>query len=874
LPQQALMLQVADAALRDGGRLGRPSASSAEERTGVFIGMELDCNTANFHFRWSLPEPLRETAGPALSANRTMGALGGIIASRIAREFKAGGPSFTIASDETSGLRALEAAASALRRGELDCALVGAVDLAGDPRSLAARNALRPYAKSGRVRPFDESADGGAPGEGAAAVVLKRLDDALRDGDRVYAVLRGTGAASAKEAQAAEGYALALERAYEDAGLRPQTVEFVETHGSGSPAEDAAEARALAAFFADRSPRRRLALGSVKPVIGHTGAASGLASFVKAALALYQEVLPPLEVSEARAEFDGVADRFHAPRAPQYWLRNRAEGPRRAGVSAMGLGGNFAHAVLEQLDSVPPNCERPAERRQPLGARAEGLFVIEADSAPELILAARRLRSWLDEVRPMGVEALARAWWGQAPALGRKAHAVSFVARDAAELRAQALGVEKSLLEDPASPVQGLDRVFYSPEPLGRLGRTAFVFPGSGNQYIGMGLGAAAQWPEVFRALDGEVGRLKDQFVPELFAPWRLSWPEGWQDAALETLAQDHKSMIIGQVSHGAAVSDLVRSFGVEPSAAIGYSLGESAALVATRAWKDRDEMLRRIEDSPLFVSELAGPCNAARRSWGLAAHEAVDWVLGVVDRPEKLVRATTDKMEKVEAGARHHRQDGEGLPPHRQHPQGVRGRRGPPRGQEARRGGGGDLPAPARSHDAALRRGARGRGCLPGPEPPADDGPRRRAGLQRRLGAALRRHQRERGRRRHRPGLERGRLPRRHHAGLRRRRPPLPRDGAPQHLLAHGGEDPRRQAPCRALRLRARPGRRLHPPAPARHAGRRTRPGGPRAPLRRGLRGRRPSSRRGRQGQRRPHRGPASANRPARASGAEGPGP
>ncbi|MBI5597819.1 MAG: type I polyketide synthase [Elusimicrobia bacterium] len=643
LPQQVLMLQTADAAFKDAGALNRD-----HENTGVYIGMELDPRTGDFHARWAMPQEVRDAAGPALSANRTMGALGGIIASRIAREFKAGGPSFTIASDETAGLRALEAAASALRRGELDCALVGAVDLAGDPRALAARNALRPYAKSGRARPFDESADGCVPGEGAAAVVLKRLDDALRDGDRVYAVLRGIGAASAKEPQAAEGYGLALERAYEDAGLRPQTVEFVETHGSGSPAEDAAEAKALAAFFGGRSPRRRLALGSVKPVVGHTGAASGLASFVKASLALYQEILPPLEISEARAELDGFADRFHAPRVPQYWLRNRAEGPRRAGVSAMGLGGNFVHAVLEQLDAVPPNCERPAERRQPLGARPEGLFVIEADSAPELILAARRLRTWLEDSSSMGIESLARAWWGHSPATARRAHAVSFVARDAAELRAQALGVEKSLLEDPASPVQGLDRVFYSPEPLGRLGRTAFVFPGSGNQYIGMGLGAAAQWPEVFRALDGEVGRLKDQFVPELFAPWRLSWPEGWQDAALETLAQDHKSMIIGQVSHGAVISDLVRSFGVEPSAAIGYSLGESASLVATRAWRDRDEMLRRIEDSPLFVSELAGPCNAARRSWGLAAHEAVDWVLGVVDRPEKLVRATTDKMEKV----------------------------------------------------------------------------------------------------------------------------------------------------------------------------------------------------------------------------------
>ncbi|MBI3296867.1 MAG: acyltransferase domain-containing protein [Elusimicrobia bacterium] len=644
LPQQVLMLQVADAALRDAGAL-----NGDHQRTGVFIGMELDCRTADFHFRWSLPEDLRDASGPALTANRTMGALGGIIASRIAREFKIGGPSFTLAADETSGLRALEAAAAALRRGELDCAVVGAVDLAGDPRAAAAHGALRPFSPTGSVRPFDAEADGCAPGEGAAAVVLKRLDDALRDGDRVYAVLTGLGAASAPEARSAEGYADALGRAYADAGLEPAAVDYLETHGSGVPSEDAAEASALGSFFAGRPAGRALALGSVKPVIGHAGAAAGLASLVKAALALYQEILPPLTLSAPRAELAPFAAGLHAPRAPQPWLRNRTAGPRRAGVSAIGLGGNYVHAVLEQLDPVPVLCERPLERLQPLGARDEALFVVEGDSAPELILASRRLRAWTEEQPAgLGIEALARRWWAQTPAEGHRALAVSFVARDAAELSAQAVSAEKSLLDDPAAPIQGLDRIFYSPEPLGRLGRVAFVFPGSGNQYIGMGLRAFAQWPEVLRRLDGEQGRLKDQFVPELFAPWLLAWPTGWEDGALERLAVDHKAMIFGQVSHGAAMSDLLRSFGVEPSAVIGYSLGETAGLFALRAWTERDAMLERMERSELFVSELAGPCNAARRSWGLAAHEAVDWALGVVDSPEKLVRAATDKMEKV----------------------------------------------------------------------------------------------------------------------------------------------------------------------------------------------------------------------------------
>ncbi|MBI4425383.1 MAG: type I polyketide synthase [Elusimicrobia bacterium] len=671
LPQQALMLEAAAAALRD----VRATEAPDHERTGVFIGMELDCNTANFHFRWSLPEPLRETAGPALSANRTMGALGGIIASRIAREFRIGGPSFTIASDETAGLRALEAGARALRRFELDCAVVGAVDVAGDPRAVRAASELGRLGAR-EVRPFDPAASGAVPGEGAAAVVLKRLEDAIRDGDRVYAVLKGLGAASGPEGSPAACLS-AFERAYADAAADPASVEYVETHGGAVPREDAAEAEALARFFAPapasggpapgaqpsssgavrgdgpapapasggpapEAKARPLALGAVKPVIGHAGAAAGLASLVKAALAVYQQLLPAFPLQAALPALAG--GRFHAPHRPQFWLRNRVDGPRRAGVTALGLGGNCVHAVLEEGKHL----ERPVERLQPLGARAEALFVLEAETPPGLVAASRRLRAWIEERAESPIEALARAWWAETGSQNRKPLAVAFVARDDRELVEQTHAAEKSLVDDPASPIQGLDRIFYSPVPLGRNGRIAFVFPGSGNQYVGMGLGVSAQWPEVLRAQDAENERLRDQMVPHLLAPWLLERPAGWEEQALDRLAQDHKAMIFGQVSHGTVLSDLVRAFGVEPHAVIGYSLGETAGLFALRVWKDRDAMLRRLDASTLFVSDLAGPCDAVRRSWGLAAHEAVDWALGVVDRPEKLVRAAVDKMERV----------------------------------------------------------------------------------------------------------------------------------------------------------------------------------------------------------------------------------
>ncbi len=227
LPQQSLMLLAAADALED----ARADREAPRLRSGVFIGLGLDPNTTNFHVRWDLwnqarswndeshldlseddlahwTGELRDACGPPLTANRTMGALGGLVASRIAREFRVGGPSFTVSSEETSGLRALEIAARLLRAGEIDEAIVGAVDLTGDPRVLEC-------AKRAGTENLTRA-------DAATALVLKRLDDAERDGDRILAAIRGIGATS--------GYMLdppgsfeSLGRALEDDAGSPQT---------------------------------------------------------------------------------------------------------------------------------------------------------------------------------------------------------------------------------------------------------------------------------------------------------------------------------------------------------------------------------------------------------------------------------------------------------------------------------------------------------------------------------------------------------------------------------------------------------------------------------------------------------------------------
>jgi acyl transferase domain-containing protein/3-hydroxymyristoyl/3-hydroxydecanoyl-(acyl carrier protein) dehydratase len=632
LPQQLLMLQVAADAMRDAKF--RPEVL---RRTGVFLGIALDLNTTHFHFRWSLlnqarqwneqlalnltdadlkewVSQLRDAAGPPLTANRTMGALGSVIASRVAREFRLGGPSFTCSSEETSGLHALQTAVRLLQQGELDAAVVGAVDLPGDVRV-----ALTTHS------------DGTSIGEGAAAVILKREVDARRDGDRIYALVTGIGSAVGGGVDcppSASAYTSAMRRAATDVGKPHSTVSCLELHGSGDPGEDGVEAEALGQLRL--SDDTVCALGSVKADVGHTGAAAGLASFVKTCLCLYQEVLPPLRSTQTLSAKWKGARAFYMPRRAQFWLHNRAEGPRRAAVSGMGVTGQCLHVLLE---------EAPAEARaatvdrvQPLGPRREALFAVAAADAAGLRHDLERLRRFAENAAD-DIETLARAWWQQRSDDPHRL-AVALVARHPRELH-ELIASAARRVTDGAMPAQG-DRVFYSAQPLGPACDIAFVFPGSGNHFAGMGREVSAEWPGVLRQTAATCQWLRKQMLPEWF----------WNRDSLDGVVP--RDLILGQVTLGVLVSEVVRQFGVQPAAVIGYSLGETAGYFALGAWRDRDEMLQRISASRLFTDDLAGRCEAVRQTWQLGSEESVDWLVGVAAIPAGDVRRVIHGRKRV----------------------------------------------------------------------------------------------------------------------------------------------------------------------------------------------------------------------------------
>ena len=681
LPQQLLMLKVASSALKDAGlplREERPAM-------GAIIGIDFDIEATNYQLRWHLAkliprwirrlgwhlpdnevnaliETLQDSCSPPLTAPRTLGALGGIVASRVAREFRFGGPSFVVSCEEASGIKALEIGVRALQQNEAEAFLVGAVDLKGDIRNIILEDQIRPFSRNLQIRPFDQAADGPLPGEGAAALVIKRLDHALRDKDRIYSVVKSIGSASGGGVDSGrpsgEAYSHSLERCFREAAVKPSAVGFIEAHGGGSPAEDDLETRALHNFFSDGDGS--CAVGSVKANIGHTGSAAGLASVVKTSLCLYHEIIAPLPNFSSPANSLWHEQKFHIPAYPQFWLRDRQDGPRLALVSAMTPDGNCCHVLLEGYDhqavnhktrSAPRKVQQ--ERKRPLGFQPGGIFVVEGLNKQELLAG---LETLLDQVKLQQrqnapespdqdpIEQAACRWYTQNGVRPEHPRALAIVAPDFAELAKQIAAAKSAVLSDTPCKILGNSGIHYSPRPLGRQGQLAFVFPGSGSHYIGMGRDIGVHWPEILRRMDARTRQLKSQLLPACYVPWRVAWQPGWQKEAYEKIISDPLNMIFGQVVHGGVVAELVKFFEIKPSAVIGYSLGETTGYFAMGVWPERGEMLRRMRQTDLFTSQLAGPCKAARKMWAVAPDENVDWCVAVVNRSAQSVRPIVDR--------------------------------------------------------------------------------------------------------------------------------------------------------------------------------------------------------------------------------------
>ncbi|MGL6340136.1 MAG: beta-ketoacyl synthase N-terminal-like domain-containing protein, partial [Waterburya sp.] len=377
---QLLGLMVAKDALTDSG-YGEKDFN--RERTGVILGVALARQlTMPLAARLQYPIWSKALKSSGLSdqdteeiiakiknayidwePNAFPGMLANIVAGRIANRFDLGGMNCIVDAACASSFGALSMAISELTSRRADMMLTGGVDTDNSIVAYMCFSKTPAVSRGQNSKPFDQDSDGMMLGEGVGMLVLKRLEDAERDQDKIYAVIKGIGTSSDGRhksiyAPRPEGQMRALRRAYQEAGFAPTTVSSIEAHGTGTMAGDPAEFSALKAVFAENESKQQIALGSVKSQIGHTKAAAGAASLIKTALSLHHKILPPtINVTQPNPKLEIENSPFYLNTETRPWLK-KGDIPRRAGVSSFGFGGTNYHVVLEEYNNEPSGAYR------------------------------------------------------------------------------------------------------------------------------------------------------------------------------------------------------------------------------------------------------------------------------------------------------------------------------------------------------------------------------------------------------------------------------------------------------------------------------------------------------------------------------------
>ncbi|OBK23304.1 polyketide synthase [Mycobacterium asiaticum] len=612
-PQQRLLLEVAWEALE---HAGIPPSSLRRSQTGVFAGSCLSEYGA-----------IASTDLGQIDGWSNTGGAMSIIANRLSYFLDLRGPSVAVDTACSSSLVAIHLACQSLRTQDSQLAIAAGVNLLLSPAVFRGFDQVGALSPTGHCRAFDAAADGFVRGEGAGVVVLKRLTDAQRDGDRVLAVICGSavnqdGRSNGLMAPNPAAQMAVLRAAYSNAGMQPNEVDYVEAHGTGTLLGDPIEARALGTVLGrGRSLDAPLLLGAVKTNLGHTEAAAGIAGFIKTVLAVQRGTIPPNQRFESPNPHIPFADlRMKVVDAQTDWPETGH--PRRAGVSSFGFGGTNAHVVIEQGQEALSPTERLADPVSTL--------VVAGKTAQRVAATAGVLADWWEGA-------------GAGAGLAEVAHTVNHhrsrqtkfatvVARDreqaVAGLRALAAGQR---VPGVVGPQDG------SPGP-----GTVFVYSGRGSQWAGMGRLLLAEEP----AFAAAVADLEPDFVAQAGFSLHEVLADGRELIGIEHIQ-------LGLIGIQLALTELWRSYGVQPDLVIGHSMGEVAAAVVAGALTPA-QGLRVTATRARLMAPLSGQGAMALLELDAAATEALiaDYpqvTLGIYNSPrQSVISGPTTEIEEL----------------------------------------------------------------------------------------------------------------------------------------------------------------------------------------------------------------------------------
>ncbi|MFA0577398.1 beta-ketoacyl synthase N-terminal-like domain-containing protein [Vibrio sp. 10N.222.49.F1] len=516
--------------------------------------------------------------------NSFPGSLGNVISGRIANRFDLGGINCVVDAACAGSLAAMRMALSELVEGRSEMMITGGVCTDNSPTMYMSFSKTPAFTTNETIQPFDIDSKGMMIGEGIGMVALKRLEDAERDGDRIYSVIKGVGSSSDGKfksiyAPRPEGQAKALKRAYDDAGFAPHTLGLLEAHGTGTAAGDVAEFGGLNSVFSENNEEKQhIALGSVKSQIGHTKSTAGTAGLIKAALALHHKVLPPtINVSAPNPKLDIENSPFYLNTQTRPWMKRVDGTPRRAGISSFGFGGTNFHVVLEEYTPEHTRGDKYRQRQVP----------------QTLLFSAESRQALINELKQVSTQAADAAFKLETLAeqhglreVDAKHARLGLVVTDQADLLAQLTQALSMLESQTKTHWQMPNGTSYRESALiaeNGAGKVAALFAGQGSQYLNMGRELACHYPEMRQQLaqaDQVFGQHKKTALSQILFPIPTFTPEATkaQEAVLTNTANAQSA--IGTVSMGQF--DIMTQAGFKADMVAGHSFGELSALCAS----------------------------------------------------------------------------------------------------------------------------------------------------------------------------------------------------------------------------------------------------------------------------------------------------